>query len=136
MTQLTKSQQIIGTWKLSVLEDLVDNKWTRTFGENPEGYFSFDAAGHVSVQFQKEHGIKLFAGERPTPDEAKNAYDRYLAYFGTYTVDEHAGTFTSIVAGALNPALIGTKQTRKFEIKDHQLAVGDFVTYRRYFERT
>ena len=132
---MTKSSQLIGTWKLIVLEDYVEGKWVRIFGENPVGYFSFDGSGHVSVQFQKESATKLFANDEPTPEEALNAYQGYLAYFGTYSVDDDAGTFTSVVQGALNPLLIGTKQTRHFEVSETQLIVGDQVTYRRYFER-
>ena len=132
---MSKRSQLVGTWKLKVLEDFVEGKWVRTFGENPVGYFSFGADGNVSVQFQKEGATKPFAADQPTPDEALIAYEGYLAYFGRYSVSEEAETFTSIVEAALNPVLIGTRQTRQFKIVGSQLIVGDQVTYRRYFEK-
>jgi Lipocalin-like domain len=135
MNDVNVSKQLIGTWKLKILEDFDGSKWVRTFGDHPAGYFSFDGSGRVSVQFQKD-ATKIFSNSNePTPEEALNAYNGYLAYFGSYSVDAKAGTFTSVVEGSLNPALIGTKQIRKFEIKGREMIVGDQVTYRRYFEK-
>jgi len=135
VTTQSLSRQLLGTWKLQNLEDLVGGEWVQTFGENPAGYFSFDASGCVSVQFRKDRPAKAYASDEPTAAEALETLDGYLAYFGRYTVDEQAGTFTTVVEGALNPALIGTKQVRRFEIRGERLVVGDQVTYRRFFER-
>jgi hypothetical protein len=113
---------LLGTWLLQSAEDCIDGIWEKPFGESPKGYFSFAADGHVSVQFMKS---PLGAGEA--------ANEHYLAYFGIYTVDERAGTFTSTVTGSISPALVGTKQTRKFRIEGNRLMVGDLVTFRRTF---
>jgi hypothetical protein len=43
------------------------------------------------------------AGSEPTPEEAKAALAGYIAYFGTYTVDERAGTVTHHRLGSVQP---------------------------------
>jgi hypothetical protein len=113
---------LLGTWLLESAEDFADGLWEKPFGDSPKGYFSFSADGYVSVQFMKS---PLAPGENPN--------EQYLAYFGTYTVDERTGTFTSTIVGSISPALLGTKQVRKFRFEGKKLLVGDSVTFRRTF---
>jgi hypothetical protein len=113
---------LVGTWLLDSAEDFVDGVWEKPFGDSPKGYFSFAADGHVSVQFMKS---PLAADESPN--------EHYLAYFGTYTVDESSRTLTTTVTGSINPILIGTKQVRTFRIEGNILFIGDQVSFRRRF---
>ena len=39
----------------------------------------------------------------------------FFAYYGTYTVDESAGTVTHQLEGAMDPTYVGTDQVRQFE---------------------
>lgn len=73
-----------------------------------------------------------FQNDPPPPSTTA---DGYLAYFGTYTVDDARGEFTSVVVASLNPKLIGTRQTRAFKISGRTMTVGDGATFRRTFER-
>ena len=43
------------------------------------------------------------AGTKPTPAEALDALDGYVAYFGTYTIDEAASTVTHHQADTVQP---------------------------------
>ena len=43
------------------------------------------------------------AGSAPTPDEAQAALAGYIAYFGTYTVDEKAATVTHHRQASVQP---------------------------------
>ena len=42
----------------------------------------------------------------------------FFAYYGTYAVDQGAGTVTHEVAGSLAPTWIGSDQVRAYEIID------------------
>src|SRR4051794_25261096 len=70
---------LVGNWTLISAEDLIDGKWVRSFGDQPRGYFSFSSDGLASVQFMKF----------PLSNESAPDSNRYLAYFGRYTVDEN-----------------------------------------------
>ena len=43
------------------------------------------------------------AGSAPTPEEAQAALADYIAYFGTYTIDERARTVTHHRQGSVQP---------------------------------
>jgi hypothetical protein len=47
----------------------------------------------------------------------------YDAYFGTYTVDEVAGTVTQQLVGALSPGDVGKVVTREVRIDDDRLTI-------------
>jgi hypothetical protein len=127
---------LVGTWKLLSAED-VDPKtgqWVPfTFGNPPCGYFLYDAAGHASVQIMTTPPTVLASPDDPTPDEALEIFNGYIAYFGTYKTDQ-----TSIyhyVEGAWDPTQVGSVQTRPYEIDGDTLIIGDQVTYKRTLTR-
>ena len=62
-------------------------------GDNPKGYIMYDGTGHMMVEFEKMPPPPKFASGddwKPTPDEARAALPGFVAYFGTFTVDEKA----------------------------------------------
>jgi len=73
----------------------------------------------MAVQIMYD-GRSKYAGTSPTPDEAKAAITSYTAYFGTYTVDENAGTITHHRAGSLNPGGLGDF-VRRYEFISNDL---------------
>ena len=56
-----------------------------------------------------------------TPEEIKTAFEGYIAYYGTYEVDESKGQVTHHVQSALFPNWIGDIQTRNFEFEGKKL---------------
>jgi hypothetical protein len=69
---------------------------------------------------------KSFVSDDPkagTPDEIVQAYDKFDAYCGTYTVDEEKGTVTHHVEGAKFPNWVGTEQVRYFELQGDRLQI-------------
>jgi Lipocalin-like domain len=80
-----------GAWRY--VGSASDGKPTPGRGANPKGIIYYDPSGAMVVQVapDKERGK---AGAAPTPDEAQVALAGYIAYFGTYTVDERAATVT------------------------------------------
>ena len=133
-------EQILGTWRLVSIEnrESPDKPWEKRFGENPRGYIMYDTTGHMAVQFEKMPAPPKFASgddRKPTPDEALAVYRGYVAYFGTYTVDEKAGAVTHHVEGSLRPSYMGTEQVRPATFEGKRLILSDGKTFRVVWER-
>ncbi|HYE26945.1 MAG TPA: lipocalin-like domain-containing protein [Allosphingosinicella sp.] len=130
-------KRLVGTWKLMSAEDRASPKdpWKPgTFGTPPSGYFIYDATGHCSVQIMTVPPVKLATPDSPTPAEALEIFNGYIAYYGTYTVAD--GMIHQQVEGAWDPSQVDTDQARPFELKDEDtLIIGDQVTYRRTLKR-
>lgn len=130
---------LVGTWRLISAEDRASasDPWVNgTFGIPPSGYFIYDATGHASIQIMTTPPVKLAdpsSPNSPTPDEALEIFNGYIAYYGTYTLDEE--NIYHQVEGAWDPRQVGSVQTRPYELKGDQLIIGDQVTYIRVLER-
>jgi hypothetical protein len=71
----------------------------------------------------------------PTGEHAVAAYNAYLAYFGTYTVDASKHVVTHHVEGSLAPDYTDTDQPRTFRLEGDRLEIGDAKVERRVLER-
>ena len=108
-------KQLVGTWRLISAEDKDPNtgKWVPyTFGNPPSGYFIYDATGHASIQIMTTPPVKIASPDSPTPDEALAIFNGYIAYYGTYTVDE--ANISVQVEGAWDPSQVGSNQARPY----------------------
>jgi hypothetical protein len=74
-----------------------------------------DQYGQMAVQVMPDRPRTKFAGTEPTPEEAKAALTGYSAYFGTYQVDERAGTLAQHRVGSINPGEVGGDFVRRYE---------------------
>jgi hypothetical protein len=82
----------------------------------------FDAQGRVSLHMMRTDR----PGDRPstgpswgaalTPEEMLAILDGYLAYWGSYEIDETAQLLTIHVEGCLRPGWLGVDQYRKYEL--------------------
>ncbi|HEX4920870.1 MAG TPA: lipocalin-like domain-containing protein, partial [Candidatus Bathyarchaeia archaeon] len=141
-TASDEAHALIGTWRVVEFADLDKNgKWMYWFGEHPRGYFVYDATGHVHIQIMKVPPLPPFPeansddGKPPTAEHALAAYNAYVAYFGTYTVDTEKGVVTHHVEGSLSPDYTDTDQPRPFKLQGDRLEIGDGKTWRRVLER-
>jgi hypothetical protein len=108
--------RFIGTWKLlSQDTHFKDGRSVASRGENPLGILMYDAHGQMSVQLSRSDA-HLSAYTDLTA--LSTAMDGYLAYFGTYTVDETARTVTHHIAGASYPGYRGTEQVRTYAFSE------------------
>ena len=120
-------EKLIGTWKLVSVENVRPNgeviyAW---MGRNPLGQIIYDQTGYMSVQFMRD--------PRPTfssksgwyfdasPEEIKNAFAGYYAYFGTYEINENEGIIIHHVKGSLMPAEVGIDYKRFFKFSEKGL---------------
>ncbi len=117
---------IVGIWKLKSREDIDGSGKIQIdpfLGENPLGILCFGPA-HFSAQFMKRHRsveedvLQVVAAKNNT--SRLNGYD---AYFGTYTVDEIAGTLSTRLEGSISPANIGDAYVRDVRVVNNELIV-------------
>jgi hypothetical protein len=120
----------VGTWKLISIETrgpdgaLIPGP-NPVGGLNPSGTVMYDAAGHVSLQIMPSGRPASLNTLQPlTPDRAKEALFGYIAYYGTYTLDERAKVMHIHFDGSLNPSMVGTNGDRFYEFD------GDRMTFR------
>jgi hypothetical protein len=111
------AKKFVGMWKL------VSIVGARGQVTSPTGFIVYDASGFMTAQIMPALPRPNYAGPEPTPDEAKAALTGYTAYFGTWTVDERAGTITHHRTGDIDPPGVGTDIVRKYEF-----GPGDRVT--------
>ena len=118
-------EAVAGTWKLMTAEDQQqDGSWKPgTFGTPPSGYFIYNPNGYASVQIMTTPPVTLSnPNTGPTPAEALEIFNNYIAYYGTWTVD--AETLTVQVEGAWDPTQVGTMQARPYSVDGDTLTIG------------
>jgi len=117
---------ILGVWKLKSREDVDDAGKIHTdpfFGPDPLGILCFGPS-HFAAQFMKRDR----SGEESVPERAQSknntaAVNGYDAYFGTYSVDESAGTLTTYLEGSISPANVGNVYVRNVRVVNDELIV-------------
>jgi hypothetical protein len=121
------AEKLIGTWRLLRFVDTdASGKVTHPYGEKPIGYFVYDPTGHLSIQIMRTPATPPFASgndDQGTDQEVRAAYDGYIAYFGTYRVDEAKSVVTHVVEGSLGPSFTGTDQRRPFKLEGDTLII-------------
>jgi Lipocalin-like domain len=121
------AEKLVGTWRIVRFTDTdTRGKVTYLFGENPKGYIVYDPTGHLSVQLMRMPSQPPFAAgddDKGTDAEVRSAYDGYVAYFGTYRVDEAKSVVTHVVEGSLKPSYTGTDRPRPFKLDGDVLII-------------
>ena len=111
--QSSEAKRFLGTWRLVSI--VSDGQMYPAYGDHPVGLIYYDSTGHMAVQVMPDRTRPKFAGRAPTPDEAQSALVGYVAYFGTFTVNESARTVTHHRAGSLTPGMVGVDLVRRYE---------------------
>jgi hypothetical protein len=114
----TTIQRFIGTWKLVTSEFRTsDGKVTYPLGEKAVGMLMYDSGGRMAAQLMRPDRPKFASGDMRggTPEEIEAAAEGYVAYFGTYEVDDRKGTIVHHVEASLFPNWLGQDQMRFFE---------------------
>ena len=120
------SAAIRGVWKLKSREDVDDTGQIHTdpfFGRDPLGILCFGPS-HFAAQFMKRD--RSDQESVPPRAQSKNntaAVNGYDAYFGTYSVDEVAGTLTTHLEGSISPANVGSTYVRDVRVVGNELIV-------------
>ena len=112
------------TWRLlECYGKWTDGRITYPYGENPEGQLMYDLQGSFSGQISGSGRPAFQTGNllKGTEEEIKKAFEGYIAYYGTYEVDEANSQVTHRVESALFPNWIGDVQTRNYEFEGERL---------------
>lgn len=108
-SQAELRKSVVGTWRLVSIKGGT-NRANR--GNKPTGLIMYDAQGYMAVQIVPDRPRPKWTGT-PTPEQALEAMRGYTAYFGTYTIDEKAGTITHHRQGMLDGGAVDF--VREFE---------------------
>ena len=111
------ARRLHGAWRY--VGSTTDGKPTPGRGANPKGIIYYDPSGSMVVQVAPDKE-RAKAGSAPTPDEAQAALAGYIAYFGTYTVDEGARTVTHHRQASVQPGDVADL-VRGFEFSGDRL---------------
>lgn len=96
-------RKLQGAWRY-VGTRINGENWDR--GASPKGMIYYGPHGEMSVQIAPDVA-RTRAANVMTPDEAFIALKDYIAYFGTYSIDESAGTVTHHRQATIQPGDAG-----------------------------
>jgi hypothetical protein len=121
---------LIGVWRLIGCERKFENgQIGYPYGEKPIGRITYDKAGRMSAQLMRPgrrssvpSGVSLIAGNASS-EEIHEAVDGFIAYFGTFDVDESAQTVTHHVQACLVPSWVGTDLKRTYRLSANRLVL-------------
>jgi hypothetical protein len=122
----TLSEQLIGAWSLVRYEMLtVDGIAQHPLGADAVGLLIYRPDGLMTVQImareRKSWSGRSVGAERAA--ELAAAAEGYLAYAGTYEVDETARTVTHHVELSLIPNWVGRPQRRAVDLRADSLTL-------------
>jgi hypothetical protein len=116
-----------GTWELLSRIDLTDAGERRvdpSLGADPVAMLIYDRSDHFAAQFMKRDRTTSAVTDLPAAgannSRAQGGYD---AYFGTYEVDDSAGTVTQRLLGALSAENVGLVLTRGMQVEADRLTI-------------
>ena len=116
----------IGTWKLVSYQSRVDEgSPTYPLGHDAVGQIIYDRAGNLSAQIANTHRPSLPSTDlrRLTPEETHPAFKGYVAYFGTYDVDEKKGIVIHHLTNSLLPNWTGIDLVRHYEFSGNLMTL-------------
>ena len=116
--------EITGTWRLlECYGKWSDGRISHPYGQEPTGLLMYDGHGSFSGQIAGSERPAFLRGNllKGTAEEIKTAFEGYIAYYGTYEVDEANNQVTHHVESSLFPNWIGDIQTRNYEFEGEKL---------------
>jgi hypothetical protein len=110
-------KKLVGAWRLVSVEG-TDATFHFPF-DHPTGIITYDRSGWMAVQIDVKGVRKPFVNgpASGTGEEKAAAFDNYLAYYGTYTLDLKAQTITHHLEDASPPNWRGVNNVRWFEFQ-------------------
>jgi hypothetical protein len=117
---------ILGIWKLKSREDVDATGHVHIdpfLGRDPLGMLCFGPT-HFAAQFMKrDRSGQENMLQRAQAENNTVGVDGYDAYFGTYSIDEIAGTLTTHLEGSISPANIGATYVRDVRVVGNELFI-------------
>ena len=117
---------LAGVWNLVANEfHWSDGESADLYGADAGGMLIYGRQGQMSVQIMRAGRPAFALGDfrHSSASEVTAAFEGYLAYFGSYTVDEAARTVTHAMDGSLFPNWVGQTLTRMVELSGNRLTL-------------
>lgn len=119
-------QKFFGVWRLVAANFYKpDGTLVKLYGDDPRGLFVYAENGTMSVQIMKQNRPAIPRGQHAA-HALENYHDilvGYIAYFGTYSVDENARTVTHHVQASLIPNWVGSDLVREYEFSGNRMTL-------------
>jgi len=125
MNRTPTRADIVGSWKLlSAVQHFDDGSKVAEFGPSAHGLLTYTAEGTVSAVLGAADRPRIAAGDPQdaTADEYESSARRFVAYAGTYSLDEQTGHVVHTIELSLYPNWQGDSQLRVLQLD------GDTVT--------
>lgn len=120
-------KELVGNWSLvSYVTEAPDGTTGKPYGE-AVGRLAYDAHGNMAGQVMRPGRAPVIHGQSGLPD-VRAAYAGYIAYFGTYEVNDARDTVVHHVQGSLNPTWVGGTQVRSMRFDGEHLVLSANVT--------
>jgi len=121
----TLASRLVGHWTLVSFEIVSGGQTEYPFGGDAIGEITYDAAGRMAVQIMKAGRPPFASGDSAagSADEVSAAFHGYVAYYGTFTVDERARVVTHRLMGSLFPNWLGSEQRREIVLEGNRLTL-------------
>ena len=126
MTALPLSATLPGTWQLLSRIDVTAEGERRpepALGEDPLGLLIYDRGGNFAAQFMRRDRSGLIPEGPAATTNNSRAQGGYDAYFGTYRIDDAAGTVTQHLTAALSQENVGGTLTRGMDVQGDRLII-------------
>lgn len=120
------TDKLIGTWKLISYElPNTDNTTYYPFGIDCEGYLIYTKDGYVSAQLMRKGRSKYASGllHDGTTEEMAEAAHGYMAYTGTYCIDESTMSVVHNIELSMNPTWAYQSQIRRISLCEDILTI-------------
>ena len=119
---------INGVWQLTKFEqNESDGNVSHPYGEMPVGRLTFDAAGRMSVFVMKLGRVASVnsTGAIPTAsaEDLRQIADGFMAYYGSFQVDDVMKLITVKVEACTIPAWTDSEQKRNYELAGDTLTL-------------
>jgi hypothetical protein len=119
-------KRLIGNWTLlSYITEHPDGTQGKPYGD-AVGRLSYGEGGYMAGQVMRPGRLEVAPGQWSTQD-VRSAYAGYIAYFGTYEVNDVEDTVVHHVHGALNPSWVGGNQVRRMRFEGDLLILSTDV---------
>ena len=120
------ASEFVGTWRLISYSDVTsDGQTTYPMGRNAHGRITYEAGGRMAVQLA-DPDRAAFAASDPrsaTDAEVRAAFNSYLAYYGSYSVDADRGIVVHHLEMSWIPNWTGGDQVRYFDLQGGRLTL-------------
>lgn len=122
------ARRLVGTWKLAAYEvERPNGELIYPFGQAPAGILTYDRGGHMAVQIMRPDRPNVDR-DKATAEDIQAAYKGYVAYFGTFTVNDAGDTVIHHVQGSLDTWRVGGEMVRPLTLMGNRLILSTEYT--------